>query len=579
MNFKEVALVFDEIEKESSRTLITEKLAYLFQNASSKEAMHLAYLCLGELNPPYIGTQFGVAKKNMVKIIARLINQPELLVQDLVTQAGDSGSVVMHYSWPINQSLTVLEVYTLLNDFEKLEGIGSQEQKIEFLYQCLLRLEPVCAKYVIRIVMGTLRLGFSDMTMMDAFSWMATGDKSLKKYLEDAYNVCADVGLIIQTLKEQGIDAIKAMNIHVGIPIRPAAAERLPEAQAIIDKIGTCVAQPKIDGFRVQVHVDNRNGEQIIRFFSRNLLDMSAMFPELVQVCKTLPVTSLILDGEAMVYDPNTDQFMPFQETVKRRRKHEIDEVAAELPLTLHVFDLLYLNGQSCLDKAHSVRRQLAKDLLDTVNSKSIKLIDEIKVTTAQDLLSYFDQEIAAGLEGVVVKRPEAHYQPGKRNFNWIKLKYQASQKLEDTLDVVILGYYAGQGKRAQFGIGALLVGCYDAEYDCFETVAKIGTGFFDLEWIEVKKRCDEIKVSEKPHNVVCDKSLTPSVWVDPTIVCEVLADEITISPVHSAGKAKGAHFGLALRFPRFIKYRPDKSAYQTTSVKELKEIQKVQTV
>ncbi len=579
MKFKEVAIVFDEIEKESSRTLITEKLAYLFQNATVSQASHLAYLCLGELNPPYIGTQFGIAKKNMLKIVARLVNQPELVIEELIVKTGDVGSVVLYYPWKTDNSLTLSEVFDTLSILEKFEGTGSQEQKSEFLYTFLLKLDPISAKYVIRIVMGTLRLGFSDMTMIDAFSWMLTGDKSLKKHLEDAYNICADVGLIIQTLKELGIDSIKAMNIHVGIPVRPSAAERLPEAQAIIDKIGDCVAQPKIDGFRVQVHVDKTNDQEVIRFFSRNLLDMSAMFPELVEVCKALPIDSIILDGEAMVYDPNTEQFMPFQETVKRRRKHEIDKTATELPLTLHVFDLLYLNGQSCLDKPHSVRRALLKDLLDKVNSKSIRLIDEIKVTTAEDLLVYFDQEIAAGLEGVVVKRPDAHYQPGKRNFNWIKLKYQASQKLEDTLDVVILGYYSGQGKRAKFGIGALLVGCYDLHNDCFETIAKIGTGFTDLEWVEVKRRCDEIKVLEKPYNIVCDKSLTPSVWVNPEIVCEVLADEITISPVHSVGKAKGAHFGLALRFPRFLRYRLDKSAYQTTSVEELKKIQKISIV
>ncbi len=575
MNFKEVAEIFDVIEKEMSRTAITEKLAVLFKKASPQEASLIAYLCLGELNPPYSGTQFGIAQKNMLKIITRVIGVQEDIIQDSVVRIGDLGSVLTEYSWYSESTVSLYELYEALLFLEKISGVGSQEYKADYLSKLLLSLDPLSAKYVVRIVMGTLRLGFSEMTLIDAFSWMAVGNKSLKGNFENAYNICADIGLIIKTFKEEGFDALNAMKIHVGIPIRPSAAERLPEAQHIIDKLGSCVAQPKIDGFRVQVHVDKSKQPATIKFFSRNLLDMSAMFPELIEACQALSVDSLILEGEAMVYDQNTEQFMPFQETVKRRRKHEVKEIAQELPLMLYAFDILYFNGQSCLTLPHYKRRALLIELLKDKNKNSIRLIDEIQVNTANDLLEYFDKEITAGLEGIVVKRADAPYQPGKRNFNWIKLKYQASQKLQDTIDVVILGYYYGQGKRAKFGIGALLVGCYDKKNDCFETVAKVGTGFTDQGWTDLKKRCDDLKTSEKPHNVVCDISLYPSVWTFPQLVCEVLADEITISPVHSAGKSRGEHFGLALRFPRFIKYRSDKLATQTTEVHELKHLQK----
>lgn len=573
MNFKDVANTFKDIESQSSRIVMTETLAHLFKSTTPSEAKILAYLSLGVLNPPYVGTQFNIAQKSMVKVVSRLLNDSEENIETLLKKEGDIGSILELYEWKIKEQISLKEVYKRLQEIECISGTGSQEKKIVKTYELLQDLTPLEGKFVLRIMMGTLRLGFSDMTLIDAFSWMEVGNKTLRVSLEHAYNICADIGLIVETLKTDGIEAIKEMEIHIGVPIRPEAAERLPDAQAIIDKIGPCVAQPKIDGFRLQIHVDKTGKEPLIRFFSRNLIDMSYMFPEFVEVCKKLSVKNIILDGEAIVYDPNTKLFMSFQETVKRRRKHGIEEMVSEFPLQLHVFDLLFLDGKSFLPIEHIARRKRLKELFSSDEYQTIRLIEEKNISTGKELEEYFIHEIASGLEGIIAKRPHAHYVPGKRNFNWIKLKYQASEKLEDTLDVVILGYYAGHGKRAKFGIGAFLVGVYDRKRDSFETVAKIGTGLSDEQWVELKKKCDALKVSSQPKQVICDKSLFPDVWVNPEIVCEVLADEITFSPVHTAGKLKET-LGFALRFPRFVQYRPDKSSYQTTTVAELKTLQ-----
>lgn len=574
MQFKAVAQVLQSLELTASRTVMTQELAQLLQQASAQEAALICYLCLGELNPPHIGTQFNIAQKNMAKVVAQVAGQSELVIQEELTRLGDLGSVIAHFYKACQSSMTLSEVYQALVALEKLSGVGSQEQKSQAIQQLIAQLDSVSAKYTVRIILGTLRLGFSDMTLLDALSWMQAGDKSLSDALQDAYNVCADIGLIAHTLKQDGIDAIKSMNIKVGVPIRPAAAERLPDVESIIAKLGPCVAQPKLDGFRLQVHVDKTGQQPIIRFFSRNLTDMSGMFPEFVKACMQLPVKCFIADGEAMVYDPNTKMFASFQETVKRRRKHGIEQMASELPLQLYLFDLLYLDGKSLLDAGHEDRRNALIHLLQGNTHETLQLIDEKKVTTAAQLESYFIQEIAAGLEGLVIKRPDAHYQPGKRSSHWIKLKYQASDKLLDSLDVVILGYYAGQGKRAQFGIGAFLVGIYNPRDNMYETVAKVGTGLTDEQWVELKTRCDALKVPAQPNNVWCDKNLAPNVWVVPSQVCEVLADEITFSPIHTAGKSD-QQLGLALRFPRFLKYRDDKNSYQATTLAELKTLQK----
>ena len=568
MKFSHVVYYFEEISKHTARLEITRLLAELFSQATPHEAQIISYLSLGTVRAPYEGMQFNLAEKSVTKVIAQLLATTPEQIKLHVQETGDLGSVAALGNWRPAHEPTLLQIYQQLIDLEKMSGSGSQEDRAQALLTILQSVTPICAQYIVRMVIGKLRLGFSDMTLIDALSWMLVGNKSLHDRIEHAYNICADMGYITFIIKEHGVLGLDNISIIVGVPIRPAAAERLPTARDIIDKIGHCIAQPKLDGFRLQIHLDFSK-EKKIWFYSRNLQDMSNMFPDLVKVLHELPIETLIAEGEAIVYDDQTGSFVPFQETVKRKRKHGIEEAAIEMPLKLFLFDILYLNGTQLLNKAHHTRRDILTKLFSGHHEQVVSVIDEKHVETAQELENYFLENIQAGLEGLVVKKPDSHYQPGKRNFNWIKLKRQEEGHLDDTLDCVILGYYFGKGKRAGFGIGAFLVGIYDPKQDCFETVAKVGTGLKDADWIELKKKCDALRVPEQPHNVICAKDLVPDVWVLPEIVCMIRADEITRSPVHSAGKT--AHeLGFALRFPRFMGYRPDKSATQATTVKEL---------
>lgn len=572
MFFSHVGNVFDEIEKESSRLVMTTLLGQLLSQATPQEAEIICNLSLGQLHPPHIGTQFNVAQKTMVPVVARVLDISEETTKSRMKKEGDLGSIIAQGSWSEKSTMSLMSVYEELCVIEEIEGTGSQELKAAHIEKLCKELDPVSAKYVVRMVIGTLRLGFSDMTIVDALSWVAVGDKSVRSIIEDAYNICADIGLIARVLKESGITQIEKMNIQMGIPIRPAAAERLPTAKAIMEKIGSCIAQPKLDGFRLQIHLDKRGEKPIIHFFSRNLQDMSYMFPDLAKTVTDLAVETLICEGEAICYDPNTGSFLPFQETVKRKRKHGIEEAMTDFPLKLYLFDILYLNGESLLSDTHKKRREMLKKIFGNMDEDNIHIIDQVPIESASELEKYFLENVASGLEGLVIKREDAIYQPGKRNFNWIKLKRQEEGHLEDTIDCVILGYYAGRGKRASFGIGAFLVGVFNKREDRFETVAKIGTGLKDYEWRELKKKCDALARQTTPHNIMCNPALVPDVWVEPEIVCLVRADEITISPVHSAGKTAN-NLGFALRFPRFMGYRDDKDAAQATESIEIKRL------
>lgn len=582
MTFENLAQTFDAIEQLSSRLAITEQLASLLQRATPHEASMITYLSLGELYPSYQAIPLNIAEKTMCNVLARVLSTTRSAIEQSLHETGDLGLVIQKSTWPVPHGQTpktLPEVHEQLCQILAITGTGSQELKEEKMVALLLSLDQCSAKYVMRIIVGKLRLGFSDMTLLDAFSWMMTGDKSLRSVLEHAYNISADLGHIAFLLKKEGVDALANIHITPGIPIRPAAAERLNDAAEIIKKLGPCSAQPKLDGLRIQVHIwRDEEGAQRVSCFSRNLKDMSGMFPEIIHAVLLLPVETCVIEGEAIAYDATTHTYLPFQETAKRRRKYDIEEIAGDLPLQFQVFDILYLDGVSLLTKTHATRRKMLENLLasHTASSNTLRLIEEKEVETAEELETYFLNHIEQGFEGLVIKKPASHYQPGKRNFNWIKLKRQETGHLDDTIDCVILGYYAGQGKRASFGIGALLVGVYNNLKDRFETVAKIGTGLTDIEWKEVKQKCDDKKVATQPFNVICAKELVPDCWVAPEIVCSIRADEITLSPLHKAG-ATETKVGYALRFPRFMGYRYDKGAPDATTVKELEHLFQLQ--
>jgi DNA ligase-1 len=580
MNFIELAIEFSKIEETSSRLQMIDLLAATFAKANNHEAQIIAYLCEGTLRPAYTGTQFNIATKNLLQAAALVLHLESSEAAKMVQNYSDVAEMVyqnLKCSSTVKHS--VAEIYQKLIDLEKIAGTGSVEIRLNNLVELLNTVSPIEAKYIIRIISKTLRLGFSTMTILDALSNLVAGDKSLRTRFENSYNMCADIGLIAYNVKKYGQDAPDHVGIKVGIPIAPAAAERLESAKAIIEKIGPAVAQLKLDGFRLQVHLQKNNNSSNdcqVNFFSRNLIDMSQMFPDLVQIIKEFDVESLICEGEAIVYDEKKAVFLPFQQTVKRKRKHGVAQAAEDLPLRLYLFDVLYLNGESLMNKSHKERRKILMSIIPK-NQTTVFAIEERPVENSGDLYNFFQEVLAQNLEGLVVKKNLGHYIPGKRNFNWIKLKKHSEDSINDTLDVVVMGYYTGEGKRAAFGIGSFLIGVYNKHKDKFETIAKVGTGLSEKALKDIKFRCDLIKIDHQPKEFSVASSLYPDVWVRPEIVCVVKADEITRSPVHTASFEQGQ--GFALRFPRFVCYRSDKNPYDCTTTNEVEQLFHLQSV
>lgn len=566
MLFSTLAHYLNTIEETSARNEITVHLSELFGEANTVEIGKICYLTLGNLGPAYSRKEFGISQKLLLKSLVRATEKEGLLVDASNKSLGDIGAVAFElFKENHDTGLTVEEVFDALNEVASVQGVGSQGKKIDALTHVFKSVDCLSAKYIARILVQKLRLGFSEMTILDGLSYMLAGDKSYRPELERAFNVRADIGFIASCVRERGIGALAKVSIEVGVPIRPAAAERMPTAASIIEKLGTVAAEPKIDGFRVQVHYRKNVGVWI---FSRNLENMSDMFPEVVEAVEKLRVESIVFEGEAVALDSETGEMLPFQETMQRRRKHGIKQMSEDLPLSVFCFDILYLNGESHLLTQYKRRREVLAECIGNKQS-TLTLIEEDVFRAGEELSKYFNDQLKKGFEGIVTKRLDGLYAAGQRNNNWVKLKREDGDGLNDTIDCVVMGYKYGKGKRNVFGIGAFLVGVYDTKTQMYRTISNVGTGLTDEQWVEMKRRSDKLQVNKKPKQYDVPAGLEQDVWVEPGMVVEILADTITRSPNHTAGKVED-EAGYALRFPRLVTWRDDKSPEQATSVEEI---------
>ncbi len=566
MRFARLVDYFERLEATTKRLEMIDILSELFREADRAEVDKVAYLCQEQLLPAFRGVEIGMAEKLILRAIARATQTDEARVGQLNKELGDPGLVVERLLGQRTvrpTDMSVPEVYDALLKIAETTGEGSIEKKVHMLAELFHRCSPKEARYIARFVLGRLRLGIGDPTILDSLSKAVAGDRSLRPDLERAYNLCSDLGLIAKTLFEEGIEGIRKFRIRVGNPIRPALAERLPSAEEIVKKLGRCAVEVKLDGFRCQVH---KAGDHV-EIFSRNLERTTPMFPEIVEgVRKQVAAREAILEGEAVAVNEETGEIYPFQVTVQRKRKHGVEEMMREYPLVLFAFDLLYADGRDYTPEPYETRFERLARLIRP--DGRIRLVDRIVTDDPKAIQQFFDEAIERGMEGILAKRLDAPYQAGARGFHWIKLKRSYKGELTDTVDVVLVGYFRGRGMRAKFGIGALLGAVYDPESDTFKTVAKIGSGLTEEEWVRIRELLDETQMSHRPARV--DSIIEPDVWVEPNHVVTVLADEITRSPVHTCGKV-GDEPGYALRFPRVVGWvRSDKKPEDATTVQEI---------
>lgn len=572
MTFHDFSKVLQQIESTTSRNEITELLAGLFNQLDPQEVDATCWLLLGRIVPPYEGLEFQFAEKMLMRSLSRTYGFPVEKISTDYKSKGDLADVVSDYAAniSIHSTQSISQVYDVLTRIAKENGAGSQDRKIEQVSDLLSSLDSLSAKFVVRILLTRLRLGFSDMTLLDALSWATLGDKSARKSLEDAYQLKCDIGKLATRWIKQGYEGINSIDIEIGIPIQPALCQRLKTASEMIEKMGKIFAESKFDGTRVQIHIQPPIATQswTVRTFTRSLEESSAMFPELHQVSTIFGNHSLIVDCEAIGYDQSTGKLLPFQETIQRKRKHDVEIFSQQVPLKFFVFDVLFLDGQSLIHTPLVERKKILHQLFEQIKGKDHPFIESETLITsdATELRLFHKKQLEAGLEGAVIKKFDSPYQPGRKGWSWVKFKEEetAEAKLSDTIDAVVMGYWYGKGKRNQFGLGAFLIGVAGPD-ESILTLSKVGTGLSDEQWKELKLRTESLVTVDQPTRYSVTKGLIPDVWIEPEIVVEVAADELTKSPTHTAG--------LALRFPRLVRFRDDKKLNQITTQTELSSI------
>lgn len=569
MRFSEFAGYLSKLEATSSRIEITKILAELFSESDISEIDKETYLLLGSIAPRYKSEVFNIAEKMMIRAIAKAFDKDGEEVTQNYKKTGDLGDVGQKYTEKYNNKSTesVTYFFSKLEEIAAQEGEGSQDEKVDKMANLLKEADSLSTKYLIRIPLGKLRLGFSDKTILDALSWFETGGKGKKNLLESAYNILPDVGVLARKVKDVGIEKAAAeVTPIVGIPLLPMLASRLKSPKEMIEKMTKVSVEPKYDGLRIQIHYKSTgfpDGGKV-KAFTRNLNETSWMFPEFDGFDKFVTADEAIFDCEAVGVDETRKTMANFQSTMTRRRKHDIAEIAAKIGIKFCVFDCMYLNGKSLIETPYTQRREILANVLKETDF--IHIVDYIVTVDPNEINNLMRKNLGDGLEGIIVKRFDSKYIAGRTGWRWVKMKEEegSKAKLRDTIDAIVMGYYRGRGKRTRFGLGGFLVGVMDG--GIIKTLTKIGTGLTDAQFRELKKRLTALEVKEKPKEYgEVNKTLTPDVWVSPSLVVEVAADEITISPLHSSG--------YALRFPRLVQFRDDKGVEQATNNSELSKI------
>ena len=580
MNYVEIADAYEKIEATSKRLEMTDLLVALLKNTPKNLLDKIVYLTQGKLYPDFEGIEIGVAERLAVKALTRVSGGKESAIENDLQKSGDIGETAQNFIAKKKQAtffqktLTVQRVYETLDKMAKTSGSGAVDSKMGLLAGLLSDASPKEAKYIIRTVTGNLRLGIADMTVLDALAIAYGGGKEARELIERAYNISSDLGKVANVVAEKGLEGIKKFQVEVFEPIRPMSAERLGSPEEILAKLGgKCVAEYKYDGERIQIH---KKGNEVL-LFSRRLEKISEQYPDAIELVKKyVNAEKAILEGECVAMDLETGEMRPFQELMHRRRKYGIEEALVQYPVSLFMFDALYVGGKDLTREPYPVRRKALEKAIAKNNRFTIA--KQVIASNPKQLEAFFEEAIEDGCEGLMCKSigKDSIYQAGARGWQWIKYKRDYKSEMTDTVDLVVVGAFHGRGKRAGT-YGALLLATYNIKADTFETVTKCGTGFTDKDLADLPEMLRKHEIPRKHSRV--QSTLEADVWFEPALVLEVLGAEITLSPIHSSAMdsiRKGS--GLAIRFPRFTgKYRTDKAAEDATTSAEVVEMYRSQ--
>jgi len=547
-SFLDFAALCQKVE-ETSGSL--DKIDLVAAFLGTLDEAELAVCCnyiMGTLFPPGLDLDLGVGPSILYQALAKACGCPIAQVTDLLRATGDPGLVaagMVEKKRPQGLSafldgneseslLSIIEVHDRFLAMARSSGRRSQDIKIKNLQFLFSHASPLEARYIARLAIEDMRIGVGEGGIRDAVAraFAAAGADSEK--VERAYNLTNDMGLVAAAARQGTLDRLSVMINH---PIKMMLATLGEGIPAALAEIGTAAVEWKYDGARVQIHKD---GERV-RVFSRRLENVTASLPEMVEAARRIKAESAILDGEAVAVGSD-GRPMAFQEILKRfRRKYHVARLAKEIPLRLFLFDLIYLEGESLADRPLKERRALLEGV-----AEADLLADQMLSDNPVEVAAAYERALEAGHEGLIIKNPASPYAPGKRGKNWLKIK-----PVMETLDLVVIGAKWGEGRRASF-LGSYRLACMDQSSGRLLDVGWVATGLTNEALADLTEMFRELFILEKGMEVE----------IKPAVIFEVAYEEIQKSPNYSSG--------YALRFPRMVRVRDDKSLEEADTLERI---------
>ena len=578
MKFSIISDAFQKMEATSKRLELTEILVELIKEIPEDVISKAVYLIQGKLRPNFEGVELGIAEKLVMKAMSKSSGIPLKKIEEDYNKGGDLGQTAENIlkqkiqTTFSSETITLERVYETLLKIANLEGKGSQEMKMRYVSSILNDATPQEAKFILKILLGTLRLGIAENTVMDALAIAFTGEKENREVIENAYNVSSDLGKVAQVVSTGGIEQIRKFQIQLFNPIRPMLADRIKSGEDTVKKFqNDFAAEYKLDGERAQIHKQ----KDTIMIFSRSLENITSYYPDIVEkISKLIISDDVILEAEIVAMNTNSGDFLPFQELMHRRRKYEIDEAVMKYPITVNFFDVLFSNGKNCMETEYMERRKLLEKIIK--EDDFARLIPMSIINNEEQILEVLENSINSGCEGLMLKHLNSTYRAGIRGSNWLKLKREYQNDLGDSLDLVVIGAFFGKGRRTG-KYGTLLLATYNDDEDVFPSICKVGTGFSDESLDQLYQILSPKVTLKKNPRIISD--MAADMWFEPELVIEIVASEITQSPIHKTASDKiKENTGLALRFPKFTgKIRTEKNAEDASTDEEVIALYKVQ--
>ena len=549
MQFNEFTQVCKILEDKSGRIEMTDIIAGFLSPIPEETVPVVCSFLRGEVFPIWTGVELGIAGKLMIKSLSTVSGIKDEDIENLIKETGDAGIVAEQIlvkkaqTTLFQESLTIERVYDNLVKAAALEGKGAQDKKISYVNELLSNATPAESRYLVRLILGELRLGVGDGILRDAIAKAYGVDAAL---VERAYNLRSDLGEVALAAKTGGNLKLGAISLTTMRPIKVMLAQKAESIADILSELGTAAFEVKYDGARVQVH----KNDGTVELYTRRLENVTKQFPELVKSSiENINAKQAILEGEIVAIKNADDRRpRPFQDLSRRiKRKYDISEMVRKIPVEVNLFDILYLNGEATTETPFSQRRKMLEEV---VSSTEFFRLSEQLVTKDEDAADdFYEHALSMGHEGVMIKKLEAPYQPGSRVGYMYKLK-----PVMESLDLIVTGATWGEGRRAHW-LASFLLSVYDPTRDEFLEVGHLGTGLTDEQFKEMTELLKPLVLEEKGQ----------AVKIKPKVVVEVAYEEIQHSPTYTSG--------YALRFPRLVRIRNDKGPMDTDTMERIEEL------